>query len=362
MVWSILFCNLINWRYMVFTNRFWGRMIVLLCTLLLQNCQSALRATEEEELAADLFSASAMHQGTSSGALAMRSLISPSASLAAYVASSRFSMTLTNEEALSAALSSCLLVPSAPATPATVGNSPTVPHDLPAVVIPRASYAAPLGNRLGDPSQDNPRVCVGGGEGVLREMPSDAEENSKNLAPQDKRTDEKSCAGEEVDPDNSERVAKDVCLRSPKTPGEVGEQERRGGDPLTILLDVASSKPAKVIQFLDFLFVAAQDKHCRQQALEALGKVVQASPDMFSACLPSLRAAAKTGNKDVRLLALKTLGEVEWKHYFGEVGPAPDLPSNMTAILDSACPFWPEKKVGDTHLLASGSRSICCMT
>jgi hypothetical protein len=341
---------------MVFTNRFWSGMMVLLCTLLLQNCQSALRATEEEELAAGLSSASSMRQSTSSGPLAMQSLISPSASLAAHVASSRFSTTLANEEVLSTALSSCLLITSAPATLATVGNSPTVLYDFSAAAIPRSSYAAPLSNKLSTPSPDSPRVCVGRVEGVLREMPSDAEESSKNLAPQDKRTNKKWRAREEVEPDNSERVAKDVCLRSLKTLEEAeeqdcAEQERRSGDPLTILLDVASSKPAKVIQFLDFLFVAAQDKHCRQRALEALGKVVQASPDMLSECLPSLRTAAKTGDKDVRLLALKTLGEVEWKHYFGEVEPAPDLPSNMTAILDSACPFWPEKKVGDTHLL-----------
>jgi NLR family CARD domain-containing protein 3 len=73
---------------------------------------------------------------------------------------------------------------------------------------------------------------------------------------------------------------------------------------------------------------------------------------MFSECLSSLRAAAKAGeNKDVRLLALKTLGEVEWKHYFGDIESAPDLPSDIDAILDSACPFWPEKQVKDTHLL-----------
>jgi hypothetical protein len=42
---------------------------------------------------------------------------------------------------------------------------------------------------------------------------------------------------------------------------------------------------------------------------------------------------------------------VEWKHYFGDIEPAPDLPSDMADILDSACPFWPEKQVKDTHLL-----------
>jgi NLR family CARD domain-containing protein 3 len=72
---------------------------------------------------------------------------------------------------------------------------------------------------------------------------------------------------------------------------------------------------------------------------------------MFSACLPSLRAVARAGDKAVRLLALRTLGEVEWKYYFGEVGAIPDLPSDMVTILDSACPIWPGRKVKDTHLL-----------
>jgi hypothetical protein len=49
--------------------------------------------------------------------------------------------------------------------------------------------------------------------------------------------------------------------------------------------------------------------------------------------------------------ALKTFGEAEWKQYFGDVGSAPDLPSDMAAILDSPCPFWPDQLVKDTHLL-----------
>jgi hypothetical protein len=121
---------------------------------------------------------------------------------------------------------------------------------------------------------------------------------------------------------------------------------------LNLLLDVAVLCPDRAIQFLDILLVAAQDNDCRQQALAGLGNLAQASPAMFSECLPSLRTAANKGDKHVRLLALKTLGEIEWKYYFGEVDPAPDLPSNMTDILDSACPFWPEKQVKDTHLLA----------
>jgi hypothetical protein len=133
--------------------------------------------------------------------------------------------------------------------------------------------------------------------------------------------------------------------------GERWEQECVRRDALSMLLAMARSEPDKATEFLDVLLTSAQDNDCRQQALKALGKVTKASSNMLSECLPSLRAAAKSGDRDVRLFALKTLGEIEWKHYLGEVEPAPDLPSNMSAILDSACPFWPGKRVRDTHLL-----------
>jgi hypothetical protein len=122
-------------------------------------------------------------------------------------------------------------------------------------------------------------------------------------------------------------------------------------DTLSVLLDVAKSAPDKAAEFLEVLLVSAKDKHFRQDSLEALDKVARATPGRVSQCLSSLRAAAEDKDKDVRSLALKTLGEVEWKHYLGDVGPAPALPSNIGTILDSACPFWPAKKVRDTHLL-----------
>jgi hypothetical protein len=339
---------------MMFPTRFWSSTAVLLYALLLQNCQSnALRATEEE-LAASLSSASAMHQRTSIGLPAMRSLTSPSAPLTDHVPSSSLSTPLlaNTEEALS--------------TPAAMGNSPTESYDLPAVAMLGASRAVPLGNTLDRAfSPDGSRVCMSKLEGVLRAVPSDEEEASKlsakrrysTLAPEDDLANKESRAGERAELGKAKEVAKDARLLAVKTLGEgerrpCAEQRGRSGDPLTILLDVASLKPDRAVQFLDVLLVAAQDKDCRQQALEALGKVVQASSDMFPECLSSLRAAAKGADKDVRVLALKTLGEVEWEHYFGEVGPVPDLPGDIDDILDSACPFWPDRKVRDTHLLA----------
>jgi hypothetical protein len=45
------------------------------------------------------------------------------------------------------------------------------------------------------------------------------------------------------------------------------------------------------------------------------------------------------------------IGPKEWEEYFGEVGAAPLLPANIDEILNRPCPFWPDKRVKDTHLL-----------
>ncbi len=44
-------------------------------------------------------------------------------------------------------------------------------------------------------------------------------------------------------------------------------------------------------------------------------------------------------------------GATEWKKYFGDVGVEPPLPKDIDRILSSPCPFWPSKKVQETHLL-----------
>ena len=63
--------------------------------------------------------------------------------------------------------------------------------------------------------------------------------------------------------------------------------------------------------------------------------------------------------QNVRLQAHSTVtmtppqafGAKEWSRYFGEIGSAPPLPENIVDILNSPCPFWPDKEVKDTHLL-----------
>lgn len=44
-------------------------------------------------------------------------------------------------------------------------------------------------------------------------------------------------------------------------------------------------------------------------------------------------------------------GAEKWRRYFGEVGIEPPLPSEIHQILHSPCPFWPTKRVEETHLL-----------
>jgi hypothetical protein len=324
---------------MIFTTRPWSSTAALLSVLLLQNCQlhsvSVIDTDEEGEPAASPSFASAMRERTPSEPMAMQPLALPSASLAVHVSPSSLSTTLPHEQDSSTAPSSRALSPSTFSTRAIV-NFSTAPYDLPSVAMPRASYAAPLGNKLGNLSPDGSRVCVSKVEGVLRGMTSGEEEKDSKPPAQQRST----------------NLASEDDLANKESRAEERREHvdiRRG--VLGILLAMAGSEPDEATEFLDVLLVAAQDNNCRQQALEALSKVAQASPGMFSECLPSLRAATEAEDRDVRLLALKTLGEVEWRHYFGEVGPAPDLPGNMGAILDSRCPFWPGKRVRDTHLL-----------
>ena len=60
-------------------------------------------------------------------------------------------------------------------------------------------------------------------------------------------------------------------------------------------------------------------------------------------CLASLRA--------LLLQSSAVFGAQAWGRYFGAVGEAPSLPSDIDEILDGPCPFWPGQAVKDTHLL-----------
>jgi hypothetical protein len=48
---------------------------------------------------------------------------------------------------------------------------------------------------------------------------------------------------------------------------------------------------------------------------------------------------------------LHSFGAEEWRRYFGEIGVESSFPSDIVGILNSTCPFWPDRQIKDTHLL-----------
>ena len=51
-------------------------------------------------------------------------------------------------------------------------------------------------------------------------------------------------------------------------------------------------------------------------------------------------------------------GKKHWETYFGDVGDEPPLPGGIEAILQSPCPYNPEKKLEETHLLTLIPKSV----
>ncbi len=54
-----------------------------------------------------------------------------------------------------------------------------------------------------------------------------------------------------------------------------------------------------------------------------------------------------------KILSLPSIafGKAKWDTYFGDIGEEPPLPADIGQILQSPCPFWPGKKIEETHLL-----------
>lgn len=47
----------------------------------------------------------------------------------------------------------------------------------------------------------------------------------------------------------------------------------------------------------------------------------------------------------------RKFGKAEWEYHLGKVDEEPPLPGNIDEILESVCPFRPNKKIKETHLL-----------
>jgi hypothetical protein len=132
------------------TTRYpWGVATMLLCTLLLQNCQSnSLRATEEEGLASGSSSASGMRHLASivPQATLYLPLSPPSSAPAVHVPPSRSPIAPAHKKALTTTPSSRSLGPPVPPILATVGTPSKVPSTLQPAAIPRFSHAVQLRN------------------------------------------------------------------------------------------------------------------------------------------------------------------------------------------------------------------------
>jgi hypothetical protein len=361
-----------NRFYVMLTTRFWGTTTGVLCALLLQNCQSPLNALEEESPAEVLPQSGcqppafeALTQPLGYPPSLTTATHQPKAPLTAFAGASpstgiyptastirsRNSLAQDSSRPLTASTGELVHFQQVGSQWQAVlqGGTGAYAHKRTLPVVSAEEIGVFLARLQGqDIWASRSRIhvlatptppyspCVYVGKlGLLGGMPSDEEEDSKPPARRKSPSPE----------DELAKCHKKACHE------ERREQECVRRDTLNILLDMAGSEPDKASDFLEVLLASVTDKHCRQKALRALGKVSQASPDRVSECLPSLRAAARNEDRAVRLTALRALGEAEWKHYFGDVESAPDLPSDMAAILDGPCPFWPDQLVKDTHLL-----------
>jgi V8-like Glu-specific endopeptidase len=65
---------------------------------------------------------------------------------------------------------------------------------------------------------------------------------------------------------------------------------------------------------------------------------------------PLLSTSSVSSNPQTVPFSAMAFGKAQWAEYFGDCGAEPPLPPNINQILASPCPFWPEKKVAETHL------------
>jgi hypothetical protein len=61
--------------------------------------------------------------------------------------------------------------------------------------------------------------------------------------------------------------------------------------------------------------------------------------------------ATETEQKQQIIMDPSVFGKEQWTKYFGDVGVAPPLPAAIDDILASPCPIFPDKTVGESHVL-----------
>ena len=74
-------------------------------------------------------------------------------------------------------------------------------------------------------------------------------------------------------------------------------------------------------------------------------------PSIPSSVPPQPIDTISAQSKVLSALPSFAFGAADWMKYIGDVGVEPPLPPDIEAILNAPCPFWPPKKVRDTHML-----------
>jgi WD40 repeat protein len=98
--------------------------------------------------------------------------------------------------------------------------------------------------------------------------------------------------------------------------------------------------------FAQNLAFSAQPVPTNATDIPGKAALVNASPQPAASLAPVLpKSSAKPA------LPAIAFGKEEWATYIGDVDDVPPLPPDIDKILQSPCPFWPDKKVGETHLL-----------
>jgi hypothetical protein len=278
--------------YVMLTARFWGATTGMLCALLLQNCQSQLNVLEEESPAEAPSQAGCQ----------------PPAS-----------------EVLTQPLG---YPPSLP--PARTTHQPKVPPTAPSLpLLPGASLPTAFAGAL-------PSTGI---------RPTASTARSRNIFAQDSSPVFMTASGEPV---TLSQVDGLWCAAM---------QEDSGVSTLQRTLPVVDS--ADIGSFLSW--PQSQDSSTSRAHIH----VLNAAQSSHSSCVYLGRAGLWGGMPELPSQGVSqaprttaqasfpnmAFGAKEWKQYFGDVGLVPDLPSDIAAILDGPCPFWPDKHVKDTHLL-----------
>jgi len=101
-------------------------------------------------------------------------------------------------------------------------------------------------------------------------------------------------------------------------------------------------------------FIKESFKADLAKALEAskasLPSPVPPKPQSSSSTLTQVAPVQQMKVEAPKLPAI-AFGKEKWARYFGDVGVEPPLPADIDKILKSKCPFWPSKRVEETHML-----------